>query len=333
MSFSIGIIGLPNAGKSTLFKALTKKEVLIGSRPFTTIVPNISRVEVPDERLKKLAELIGPEKVTPTTIEFMDIAGLVRKAYLGEGLGNQFLAQIRGCDGLIEVVRAFEDGKVTHLEASVNPQRDIEIIKTELLMKDFETLENFTAKSKNRDLEKIKEGVSKGLPVTKLFLNPEQEKVLSELQLLTAKPIIYLFNTNGENLKSALVPPPFLKINLKLEEEMSELLEEEAQELSMRSRLPELILACYRLLKLITFYTIAGGKEVRAWTLRRGSKAGQAGGQVHSDFARRFIRAEVINCDRLIEAGSWAEARKRGWIEIKGRDYAMEDRDVIEFKI
>jgi len=294
MSFSIGIVGLPNVGKSTLFKALTKKPVEIANYPFTTINPNVGVVAVPDERLKKIAEIVKPEKVTPTVIEFIDIAGLVKNAHKGEGLGNQFLAQIRNCDAIIQVVRAFDDSKVENSMGRIDPENEIEIIKIEFELKDLES--------------------------------KEKENLLSK------KPVIYLLNSNG---KTQYQPPKVdhLVINLKEELEISDLSEEEKKELNLTSQLDKLILKCYNVLDLITFYTIKGGKEVRAWTLKKNSTAPQAGGVVHSDFKEKFIKAEVIDWQKLIEAGGWKEARERGWLKTVGRDYIVQDGDVIEFKI
>jgi len=294
MSFSVGIVGLPNVGKSTLFKALTKKEVDIASYPFTTISPNVGVVTVPDERLEKIAEIVKPEKITPTIIEFVDIAGLVKDAHKGEGLGNQFLAQIRNCDAVLEVVRAFEDQNVENVAGKIDPQNDIETIKTELELKDLES--------------------------------EEKENLLGK------KPIIYLLNTND---KSQYEGPKVdhLSMNLKDELEISELSESEKKELGMNSQLDRLILACYNTLDLITFYTIAGGKETRAWTLKRGSTAPEAGGKVHSDFKEKFIKAEIIPYQKLITVGSWQIAREKGLIQMEGKDYIVQDGDVIEFKI
>jgi GTP-binding protein YchF len=355
MSFSVGIVGLPNVGKSTLFKALTKKQVDIAAYPFTTICPNVGVVYVPDERLKKIAEIIKPEKVTPTVIEFVDIAGLVKGAHKGEGLGNQFLAQIRNCDAILEVVRAFENPGVENVIKEINPEKEIEIVKTELLMKDLETLEGLiqkVEKDAKRDkgalkkfelLKRIKELISQGKLVSEINLTDEEKSEIKEYQLLTQKPILYLLNTNQapystpgvDYLETTYSTPgvDYLEMNLKEEEEISELSEAEVKELGMKSKLEKLILECYNLLDLITFYTVAGGKEARAWTLRRGLKAPQAGGIVHSDFEEKFIRAEVINWQKLIEAGSWQRARERGWIQVVGKDYLVQDGDVIEFKI
>ncbi len=344
MSFSVGIVGLPNAGKSTLFKALTKKKVDIAAYPFTTIHPNYGLVTVPDERLKRIAEVIKPEKVTPTVIEFVDIAGLVKNAHKGEGLGNQFLAQIRNCAAILEVVRAFEAADVEHVGGEINPERDAEIVKIELLMKDLETLEAFLSKSEKTTekdkkelkklelLKKIKEEVSQEKLISEINLTDEEKADIKEFQFLTAKPILHILNTDG---KPSYLTPSFkhLVMNLKDEEEISELSEEEKKELKMGSSLDQLILSCYDILNLITFYTIAGGKETRAWTVKREALAPQAGGRVHSDFEEKFIRAEVINWQELVEAQSWKAARELGLIRTVGRDYVVEDGDVIEFKI
>lgn len=343
MSFSVGIIGLPNVGKSTLFKALTKKEVDIAAYPFTTIHPNIGIISVPDQRLKKIAEIIKPEKVTPTSIEFVDIAGLVKGAHKGEGLGNQFLAHIRNCNALLEIVRAFENPNVEHVEGSIDPKRDMETIKTELLMKDLETLENLLAKlekdkkgdkKQQEDLiffTKVKEAIAQGKEIKDLGLNDEEKEKLKEFQLLTEKPIIYVFNRgNQQEVKENLTGIP---LDLKIEEEISELSESEIKELGLKCQLDQLILNCYNILDLITFYTVAGGKETRAWTIKKGSKVPEAGGRIHSDFEEKFIRAEVIDWKKLVEAGSWPKARELGLLKTVGKDYVVEDGDVIEFKI
>jgi len=347
MGFSVGIVGLPNVGKSTLFKALTKKEVDIGPFPFTTIKPNHGIVLVPDERLKKIAEIVKPEKVTPTVIEFIDIAGLVKDAHKGEGLGNQFLAQIRNCDAICEVVRAFEDEKIEHVEKNLDPKRDVEIIKTELLMKDLETLEKALSKldsklkkktdrkiqKKSELLKEIKEEVARGRRVSEIPLLPEQRQQIKELQLLTEKPVVFVLNMGSKNVQFEEANLPWLKLNLKLEEEISELPSQDQKELNLEGSLSKIILSCYKILDLITFYTIAGGKETRAWTLKRGSKAPTAGGVLHSDFKEKFIKAEVINWENLIEIGSWKEAREKGRLKIVGKDYIVQDGDVVEFKI
>ena len=344
MSFSVGIVGLPNVGKSTLFKALTKIKVDIAAYPFTTIHPNVGVVQVPDQRLEKIAEVIRPEKITPTIIEFVDIAGLVKGASKGEGLGNQFLAQIRNCDAVLEVARAFEDPNVENVLGEINPEKEIEIVNTELLMKDLETLENLIKKIekdiKSKDkitlkkinlLTKIKDSVSKGKLISEINLTDEEKVETKEYQFLTQKPMIFLLNTNASKcLMSGL---KHLEMNLKDEDEISELSEVEARELGFKSQIAQLIIACYNILDLITFYTVAGGKETRAWTIVRNSEAPQAGGIVHSDFEEKFIRAEVINWQKLVEAQSWPKARELGWIRTVGKEYVVEDGDVIEFRI
>jgi len=342
MSFSVGIVGLPNVGKSTLFKALTKKEVAISPRPFTTINPNFGQVAVPDERLEKVAEIIKPEKVTPTVIEFVDIAGLVKGAHKGEGLGNQFLAHIKNCDAILEVVRIFEDPGVENVLGEINPEKEIEIVKVELLMKDLETLENLIPKLEKRKdkqtfkkiaiLKRIKEGVSQGKLISEMPFLEEEKLEIKEFQFLTQKPTFYVLNVNQRGYSQKL-NLQFLAINLKEEEEISELSEEEKKELGVASKLDQLIKACYDILDLITFFTIAGGKETRAWTLKRGEKAPAAGGVVHSDFREKFIKAEVIPWEKLVAAGSWSKSREKGFLQIAGRDYLIQDGDVIEFKI
>jgi len=335
---------LPNAGKSTLFKALTKNKVDIAAYPFTTIKPNLGIVAVPDKRLEKVAEIIKPEKTTPTIIEFIDIAGLVKGAHLGQGLGNQFLAQIRTCSAILEVVRGFNKADVEHVEGDINPERDAEIIKLELLMKDLETLEAILVRlekeSKTKDkkiigqielFKRIKDWVSKERLIIELDLKSEERLEIKEYQFLTDKPIIYILNTNQD--KTFSLKAEHLTLNLKLEEEISDLSEEEQKELGTNPMLDQLIIACYNTLGLITFFTVAGGKETRAWTIKKGSKAPEAGGCVHSDFQDKFIKAEVISWNKLVEAGNWHKARELGWLKTAGHDYLVEDGDVIEFKI
>ncbi|UZE93261.1 MAG: redox-regulated ATPase YchF [Candidatus Nealsonbacteria bacterium] len=338
MSFSVGIVGLPNVGKSTLFKALTKKKVNIAPRPFTTIKPNLGIVSVPDERLDKLAEIIKPEKVTPTVIEFIDIAGLVKGAHKGEGLGNQFLAQIRNCDAILEVIRAFENQEVENVLREINPEKEIEVIKIELLMKDLETLEKIISKLEKKTLEKvkvfqkIKEGVSRGELISEINLTDKENLKIKEYQFLTTKPTLFVLNTNTKK-RSLQMKSKYLQINLKDEEEISELSESDKKELGLELHLDGLVRACYDILDLITFFTVSGGKETRAWTITKGSDALEAGKTVHSDFKEKFIKAEVVNWKELVLSGSWSKAREKGLIAIVGKDYLIQDGDVVEFKI
>lgn len=284
MSFSVGIIGLPNTGKSTLFKALTKKQVDIADYPFTTIDPNVGIVPVPDLRLEKIANIVKPEKVTPTIIKFIDIAGLVKNAHKGEGMGNQFLSHIRPCDAVIEVVRCFDQNN--------NPKESIEIIDNELKMKDQELEDN----------------------------------------VLSSKPKIYLFNIKEDNINLPEIKNS-LAIDLKTESEINDLSPEEVEELKIQSKLDELILACYNILDLITFFTTTGGKEARAWTIKKGSDVIAAAAKVHTDFAQKLIKADVLDCQELIESGSWNKARELGKIKLAGKEYIVQDGDILEFKI
>jgi len=344
MAFSVGIIGFPNAGKSTLFKVLTKQTVKIEPRPFTTISPNVGIAPVPDKRLNEIARIIKPKKTTLAAIEFWDIAGLVPGAHLGQGLGNKFLAQIRNCKALIEVVRGFGNKEISHIQRDVSPNRDIEIIKTELLMKDLETVEQALSKLKKKKqdratekktkiLEEAKSALLKEKRLADSNLTDEQRAQIKEFQFLTQKPLVYLLNTGERNKELETEVTPLLRINLKLEEEIIELSEQEKKELELKSKIPELILACYKALNLITFYTIAGGKEAKAWILKKGQNAAKAGGIVHSDFENKFIRAEALNAEKLIQAQSWKKAKDKGQIEIVGRDYIVQDGDILEFKI
>lgn len=359
MSFSVGIIGLPNAGKSTLFKALTKTNIDIAAYPFTTINPNVGIVTIPDERLKKIAAVVHPEKTTETFIEFIDIAGLVKGAHRGEGLGNQFLSHIRNCDAVVEVIRDFINPNVEHVAGEIEPKRDVEIIKIELLMKDLETLEGLFSKSSalsaekvqgklEKDIKKdkttakkfellkrIKESLSQGKLISEVDLSDKEKSEIKEYQFLTAKPRIYLFNIDKPSEKTPCLKSQFkrLAMNLKDEQDLSELSGPEIKELEMRSQLDQLIHSCYNVLDLITFFTVTGGKEIRAWTLKKELSAIDAAEKIHSDFKKKFIRAEIVPWQKLVEAGSWVKAKELGQIKTVGKEYVVQDGDVIEFKI
>lgn len=340
MSFSVGIVGFPNVGKSTLFKILTKREVKISNRPFTTIEPNVGQVTIPDERLEKIAGLIKPDKITPTTIEFVDIAGLIKGAHQGEGLGNQFLNHIKGCDLILMVIRVFEDLAVENVLGEINPEKEIEVLKLELLMKDLETIEKLVTKLESKKdlkklniLKKIKEELTKGRWINEIELEKEEKEKIKEYQLLTQKPIFFLFNINGKGEFKETKINNAIKINLKEEEELLEFSEEEKKELEIKSKIDELIKGCYLSLDLITFYTVAGGKETKAWTVKKGTMAPEAGGIVHSDFKNKFIKAEVLNWMELIKAKSWNRAKELGFVKLVGKEYQIRDGDVIEFKI
>ena len=344
MSFSIGIVGLPNAGKSTLFTALTKKQVDIAEYPFTTIDPNVGQVPVPDRRLEQIAEITKPEKITPTIISFVDIAGLVKGAHKGEGLGNQFLAHIRECDAILEVIRGFSAESIEHVEGRINPEKDMEIIRLELIMKDLETLEKAIAgfekgardKNSLKRLElikRLKNGLEEGKKIDEINLTEEEISLIKDLQLLTIKPALKLINTPEKEQEGYAEMKNVFLADLKLEKEISEIKESEREELQMESSLDRLIVACYNILGLITFYTVAGEKESRAWTLEKGRDILAAAEKVHSDFKEQFKKAEVIGWQKLIECKSWLGAREKGSIQTVGKDYVVKDGDIIQFKI
>lgn len=346
MAFSIGIVGLPNAGKSTLFGALTKREILIAPYPFSTVDPNIGIIFVPDKNLEKISQIANFSKITPTTIKFVDLAGLVKDAHKGEGLGNQFLAHIRECDGIVEVIRCFENKEVEGYLPPPQPQKDILILEKELIMKDLETVQKILAGlkpklgiqektliKKKEILEKIKECLGFGKKINEISLDDYQKDLIKEYQFLTQKPIIYLFNVSNKKEIKIENYQPSLCLDLKYEYEISKLTPEEIKEIEEESKLDQLIIACYNSLNLITFYTIAGLKEAKAWTLKRGQSILEAGKKVHSDFKEKFIKAEVVSLDNLLETGSWQKAKEKGKIKIVGKDYIVQDKDIIEFKI
>ncbi|KKS96396.1 MAG: GTP-binding protein YchF [Candidatus Giovannonibacteria bacterium GW2011_GWA1_43_15] len=304
---------MPNVGKSTLFQVLTKKQVDTSNYPFATIDPNVGVVQVPDERLNQLASLSRSKKIVPAVIEFVDIAGLVKGAAEGEGLGNQFLSHIREVDAICHVVRAFESTGIAHVMDKPDPLRDIEIIKTELELKDLETT------------TKIKEKIFKDAGAGK--------KEAMQPQLLAFKPALLVFNISAKsNLASSLNIPNSISLDISQENDVSAMSEKERKELGIESQLPKLIKAAYELLGLITFFT-TGEDETRAWTIPSGSTAKRAGRAIHSDFEEKFIRADVVFWEKLIEAGGWSKARELGRLSSQGKDYMVKDGDVIEFKI
>ncbi|HBB36727.1 MAG: GTP-binding protein YchF [Candidatus Moranbacteria bacterium GW2011_GWC1_45_18] len=349
MSLKVGIVGLPNVGKSTLFKALTKNPVDIANYPFCTIEPNVGIVKVPDERLEKLAKMSKSAKVVPTVIEFVDIAGLVKGAAEGEGLGNKFLAHIREVDAIVQVVRVFEDKNITHIHDKIDPQNDIEIINTELILADLDTVSKRIvklekeARGQNKEAiaalgvaKKIKIILDEGKLARDLKLSAEDMALVKDMQLLTWKPIFYVLNIHEKNTLelSSRVSSRVnsVAVDIKIEEELSQMSANESAELGMKSNLDKLILKSYEVLNLITFLT-TGEDETRAWTVKYDSTAPEAGRAIHSDFEEKFIRADVINWQKLLEAGSWAKARELGTLRTEGKDYIVKDGDVIEFKI
>lgn len=360
----LGIVGLPNVGKSTLFNSLTKAGAESANYPFCTIDPNVGVVAVPDFRLKLLTDLYHSRKTTPAVIEFVDIAGLVKGASKGEGLGNQFLANIREVDAIVHVVRCFEDANIVHVDGSINPLRDIETINLELIFSDLEILERRIAKTGRAAvndktlawevniLKRIQAHLEEGyLARTLTFDGEEEQAFVRSLNLLTAKPVIFAANVAEDDIADDASSNPFVRevrryaaengsevfvVCAQIEQELSELDEEEKQmfleDLGLEeSGLDKLIRASYSLLGLISYLT-AGEQETRAWTITKGTKAPQAAGKIHSDFERGFIRAEVVNYQDLLDAGTYAAAREKGLVGLEGKDYVVKDGDVILFR-
>ncbi|WP_411344015.1 redox-regulated ATPase YchF [Paenibacillus sp. WLX1005] len=363
MALKAGIVGLPNVGKSTLFNAITQAGAESANYPFCTIDPNVGIVEVPDERLDKLTELVVPKKTVPTAFEFVDIAGLVRGASKGEGLGNKFLAHIREVDAIVHVVRCFEDENITHVDGKIDPISDIQTINLELVLADLESVDKRIDRSKknmkggNKQyaqeievLERIKEALYSDMPARSVELTDDEQIIIRDLHLLTMKPVLYAANVSEDGVTDADNNPYVIKvkefaaaenaevvpISAKVEADISELDDEDKamflEELGLEeSGLNRLIKAAYRLLGLYTYFT-AGVQEVRAWTIRKGTKAPGAAGVIHTDFERGFIRAEVVGYDDLVGAGSMNGAKERGQLRLEGKEYIVKDGDVMHFR-
>ena len=351
MSLSLGIVGLPNVGKSTLFTALTRKAALAANYPFATIEPNVGLVTVPDSRLDALAEIVKPQRVVPAVVEFVDIAGLVKGASEGEGLGNQFLANIRETDAICEVVRYFTDTDVIHVEGKVNPESDVEKIRTELVLADLGTIERAlprlekeakkdkAGEAKVAMLGRLQEWMDQGHRASKMEMTPEERELVRDLHLLTMKPMLYVANVDESQVAEQF--PPIdgvtpIPICAKVEADLADLEPSEAAEYLQEIGLTEpglnvLVREAYRLLGLQSYFT-AGEKEVRAWTVPVGAKAPQAAGVIHTDFERGFIKAEIIGYDEYVELGGEKGAKEAGKMRLEGKEYVMQDGDVVHFK-
>ncbi|MEA3453012.1 MAG: redox-regulated ATPase YchF [Patescibacteria group bacterium] len=354
MSLHVGIVGLPNVGKSTLFQAITKKEVDCANYPFCTIDPNIGVVAVPDERIDKLAKLTSSAKKIYTTVEFVDIAGLVKGASKGEGLGNKFLANIREVDAVLYILRCFENKNIINTQSTIDVFGDKEILDTEMILKDLETIEKridglekeLKSKTKEKNVEKefetlkkAQDFLQKGELLSDIKWDEDQKKILNSYQLLTIKPKLFLLNGSDGEIPESVIEGfkkkswPYLIIDILTEFEASEFDAEQRVSfgLSKKSQVETLIKQCYELLNLITFFT-TGLDETRGWTLKKGEKAPQAGGVIHTDFETHFIKAEIINWQKLIDSDSFIKARENGLIRTEGKDYIIQDGDVIEIK-
>ena len=362
MSLTAGIVGLPNVGKSTLFNAITKAGAEAANYPFCTIDPNVGIVEVPDARLEKLTQVVKPQKTVPTAFEFTDIAGIVKGASKGEGLGNQFLSHIRQVDAICHVVRCFADENITHVSGTIDPIDDIETINLELILADLETVSRRYERTEKLARQKDKEAVEEfevmrrlkaaleaDRPARSVELNEDEQKIANQLHLLTAKPVLYVANVGEDDIldienneyvqqvkkHAEEENAEVIVVSAKIEEEIAELDEEEKElfleELGIEeSGLDQLIKAAYELLGLATYFT--GGEKVRAWTFKKGMTAPEAAGIIHTDFEKGFIRAETVSYNDLMEAGSMAKARENGKVRLEGKDYLVQDGDVIHFR-